>query len=66
MNEASPRARLSEEAEGRMARYLAAHPKDGEGAHRYALAGARLDAATERKRYAAYQEHFRVPDETLP
>ena len=57
---------LSEEAEARMARYLAAHPKDGQGAHRYALAEAGLDAATERKRYAAYQEHFRVADEALP
>ena len=49
-----------------MERYLAANPKDGQGAHRYALAEAGLDAATERKRYAAYQEHFRVADEPLP
>ena len=54
---------LSSEAEARMSRYLAANPKDGQGAHRYALGQAGLDAATERKRYAAYQEHFRVPDE---
>jgi len=57
---------LSEEAEARMERYLAAHPKDGQGAHRYALAEAGLDAATERRRYAAYQEHFRVADEGVP
>jgi hypothetical protein len=57
---------FSAEAEARMSRYLAANPKDGKGAHRYALGEAGLDAATERKRYAAYQEHFRVPDEPLP
>jgi Sulfotransferase family len=57
---------LSGEAEARMARYLAANPKDGQGTHRYALGEAGLDAAGERRRYAAYQEHFRVPDEALP
>jgi hypothetical protein len=57
---------LSAEAEARMRRYLDAHPKDGQGAHRYLLADAGLDAATERRRFAAYQEHFRIPEEPVP
>jgi hypothetical protein len=57
---------LSAEAEGRMRRYLADHPKDGAGAHRYGLQEAGLDAAAERRRFATYQEHFCVPDEPLP
>jgi hypothetical protein len=57
---------LSGEAEARMARYLASNPKDGQGTHRYTLADAGLDPASERRRYAAYQDHFRVPDEPFP
>jgi hypothetical protein len=51
---------LSDEAEQRMRRFLAANPKDKHGAHRYTLAAASLDAATERKRYARYIERFAV------
>jgi len=51
------------EAEARMRRFLAANPKDKHGAHRYTLAAAGLDPATERRRYAAYQERFAVPSE---
>jgi hypothetical protein len=49
---------LSEEAEARMRRFLAANPKDKHGAHRYTLAQAGLDPAVERRRYASYQQHF--------
>ncbi|MGH7785232.1 MAG: sulfotransferase family protein [Candidatus Binatia bacterium] len=54
---------LSAEAETRMRRFLAANPKDKHGAHRYALADASLDVATERRRYAAYQQRFAIADE---
>jgi Sulfotransferase family len=51
------------EAESRMRRFLAANPKDKHGAHRYTLAQSGLDVATERRRYAAYQERYRIPSE---
>jgi hypothetical protein len=51
---------LSAEAEARMQRFLAANPKDKHGAHRYLLADAGLDPATERRRYARYQEQHAV------
>ena len=57
---------LSAEAEARMQRYLAANPKDGKGAHRYALADAGLEPAAERRRFADYQEYFRVQEEPVP
>lgn len=56
---------LTAEAEDRMRRFLAANPKDKHGAHRYTLADARLDPATERRRYAAYQERFGIPSERV-
>ena len=56
---------LGEEAEKRMRRFLADNPKDKHGAHRYTLAAAGLDAATERRRYARYQERFGVPSEPV-
>jgi hypothetical protein len=56
---------LGGEAEARMRSYLEANPKDGQGAHRYALQDSGLDPAAERRRYAAYQEYFRVPDEPV-
>ena len=43
-----------------MRRFLAAHPKDKHGAHRYALADAGLDVAAERTRYAGYQERYGI------
>jgi hypothetical protein len=52
-------------AEARMRSYLDANPKDGKGGHRYALRDSGLDPAAERRRYAAYQEYFRVPDESV-
>jgi hypothetical protein len=57
---------LSAEAEARMQRYLAANPKDGKGAHRYVLEDAGLEVAAERKRFADYQEHFRVQEDPVP
>jgi hypothetical protein len=57
---------LSADAEARMQRYVAANPKDGKGAHRYRLSDAGLDPAAERKRFADYQEHFRVREEPVP
>jgi hypothetical protein len=56
---------LDAEAEGRMRRFLFANPKDKHGAHRYTLAASGLDAATERRRYAAYQERFGIPSERV-
>ncbi len=54
---------LGEDAEARMRAFLAANPRDKHGAHRYTLADASLDPATERARYAAYQRRFNVPSE---
>jgi hypothetical protein len=54
---------LSEEAERRMRRFLAANPKDKHGAHRYTLAYAGLDRDTERRRYASYVQRFAVAEE---
>ncbi len=48
-----------------MRRFLAANPNDKHGAHRYTLADAGLDVATERARYAAYQERFGIPSESV-
>lgn len=56
---------FSADAEARMRRFLAANPADKHGRHRYTLADAGLDAATERRRYAAYQERFGVTSEPL-
>jgi len=56
---------LSPEAEAHMRRFLAENPRDRHGVHRYTLADAGLDPATERGRYAAYQERFGVASEPL-
>ncbi len=56
---------LDADAEACMRRFLAANPKDKYGAHRYKLAAAGLDPATERRRYAAYQERFGIPSERV-
>ena len=56
---------LSAEAESRMRRFLAENPRDKHGRHRYTLAAAGLDPATERRRYAAYRERFAVPPEDV-
>jgi hypothetical protein len=54
---------LSREAEEGMRTFLANNPRDKHGSHRYTLADASLDPATERARYAAYRARFAVPSE---
>jgi hypothetical protein len=48
-----------------MRAYLAGRPKDQHGKHEYAFADLGLDPATERARFARYQRHFSVPEETI-
>jgi hypothetical protein len=54
---------LGAEAEARMRRFLAANPKDKHGAHRYTLADAGLDVASERARYGDYQARYGIASE---
>jgi hypothetical protein len=56
---------LGADAEARMRRFLAANAHDKHGAHRYTLAPSGLDAAVERRRYAAYQHRFGVASERV-
>jgi hypothetical protein len=56
---------LTADAEARMRRFLAANPKDKHGAHRYTLADAGLDAATERARHRAYQDAYGIASEPV-
>jgi hypothetical protein len=53
----------SAEAERRMRAFLAANAADKHGRHSYDLSLGGLDEATERKRYAAYQQRFGIPSE---
>ncbi|MEZ4217838.1 MAG: sulfotransferase [Myxococcota bacterium] len=53
----------TKEAERRMRDYLAAKPQAKHGAHAYSFDDLGLDVATERARFAAYQERFGVPSE---
>jgi hypothetical protein len=57
---------LTAEAEGRMRDFLAAHPQEEHGGHRYTFAATGLDEGELRERTRAYQEHFAVPNEPLP
>ncbi len=54
---------LSPAAEARMRRFLAANPKDKHGAHRYTLADAGLDVASERRRYEQYRSRYGIASE---
>lgn len=54
---------LTADAEARMRRFLAANPKGKHGAHRYTLADAGLDVATERARYEAYSARYDIASE---
>lgn len=56
---------LSAEAESRMRRFLADNPQDKHGRHTYVLSASGLDPATERRRYAEYQEHHRIASEPV-
>jgi hypothetical protein len=46
--------------------YLAGRPKDKHGAHEYSFTDLALDPAVERERFARYQRHFSIPEETVP
>lgn len=52
---------LSDDVVGRMERYVATHPKDQHGAHRYTLAQFGLDADVERRRYRDYWDRWHTP-----
>ena len=49
-----------------MRAFLADHPQDEHGGHRYTFAGTGLDEGELRARTRAYQEYFEVPSEPLP
>ena len=53
----------TEEAERRMRDYLANKPQGKHGQHSYSFDDLDMDLATERARFAAYQERFGVPSE---
>jgi hypothetical protein len=54
---------LGAAAETRMRAFLAAHPQDEHGRHRYHFEDTGLDAAEWRERSRRYQEYFDVPSE---
>ena len=54
---------LTTEAEEAMRRFLALHPKDKHGTHRYSLEAFGLERAEEQRRYAGYCERFGVETE---
>jgi hypothetical protein len=54
---------LTNGAEDAMHNYLAAKPKGRRGLHEYSFADTGLDLASERAKYAEYQERYRVPSE---
>jgi hypothetical protein len=54
---------LGAAAETRMRAFLAAHPQDEHGRHRYRFEDTGLDAAEWRERSRRYQEYFDVPSE---
>jgi hypothetical protein len=56
---------LPPDVEARMRAFLAAHPREKHGAHRYAFTTAGLDEATERARYADYETRFAIPREPV-
>ncbi|MEZ4331674.1 MAG: sulfotransferase [Myxococcota bacterium] len=56
---------LSAEASERMRRYLAAHPGDQYGPHRYRFADTSLDPSVERRRFADYQDRFAIAPEPV-
>jgi hypothetical protein len=56
---------LSADAEKRMRRFLVDNARDKHGRHRYTLHDAGLDLATERRRFARYQERFAIASEDI-
>jgi hypothetical protein len=57
---------LSAEVETRMRTFLAEHPQDKYGRHRYTFAATELDEGDLRDRLRRYQEYFGVASEPLP
>ena len=56
---------LTPDVEARMRAFLAANTREKHGVHRYALAAAGLDEATERARYADYETRYAIPREAV-
>jgi Sulfotransferase family len=56
---------LSPGVQGRMQAFLRDHPADAHGSHTYDLAGTGLDGATERGRFARYQDRHGVASEPI-
>jgi hypothetical protein len=56
---------LTTETETRMRTFLAAHPADSHGTHRYSFADTGLDAGELRERSRRYQDYFDVPSESI-
>jgi hypothetical protein len=56
---------LGDETETRMRDFLARHPPDLHGTHRYSFADTGLDAGELRERSRRYQEYFDVPSEPM-
>lgn len=56
---------LGDESETRMREFLARHPPDLHGTHRYSFADTGLDAGELRERARRYQEYFDVPSESV-
>jgi hypothetical protein len=54
---------LSAGAREKMAEYVSARPRGRHGSHEYSFAELGLDAAAERARFAAYTDHFDIPNE---
>jgi len=54
---------LTADAEARMRAFLAAHPQEEHGRHRYRFADTGLDPGEWRERTRRYQEYFDVPSE---
>ncbi len=53
------------EAEAAMREFLAAHPGDGYGTHKYSFADTGLDEGALRERAKRYQDYFDIPSENL-
>jgi hypothetical protein len=56
---------LSQDARGRMQRYLIEHPKDEFGVHRYSLEAFGLDESTVNSLFKGYRERFGIEAEPL-
>jgi hypothetical protein len=57
---------LTDTTQAKMRSFLAEHPQDRYGRHRYTFAATGLDAGKLRERLRRYQEYFGVVSEPLP